>query len=97
MKTPWRMIEGMPRQTASYWKASKQKIALDAAGQWFFALLKKHAATNVMPSSASGLLRDDIADFLAGNPVKLPKAGLSAPALPKRRGKGFAGGGSADC
>lgn len=90
-KTPWRMIEGMTRGTSSYWGTSarnptlKQKTALVTAGKWFFELLKKHDAINILPSSASGMLRDDIADFLAGKPVKPPKTGLSVPAPPTRR------------
>jgi len=91
MKTPWRVIDGMTRQTASYWKLPNQKTSFNASGRWFFDLLKKHGAMNISPSSATGILRDDIKDFLAGKPVKAPKTELRAPALQKRRGNGFTG------
>jgi len=77
-KCPWQAIEGMNRKTAHYWK--RQRSAdFQSAGRWFVELLKKHNALPTVENDLSGMLRDDLADALAGKRLKVPKTELSAP------------------
>lgn len=64
-KAPWKVIDGMTRQTASYWMRSpRQKESRHDAMMWFFQFMQAHNLGTPVPSGELAILRDDIADFL---------------------------------
>ncbi|MCX6879858.1 MAG: hypothetical protein NTW21_39545 [Verrucomicrobia bacterium] len=95
-RTAWRVIEGMTRQTASYWK-TQNKREFEKAKKWLGGFLARHGGLHLVENPASGMLRDDLADVLAGKVLKIPKTGASVPLFARKLRKGaFAGGGNAD-
>lgn len=76
-KTPWRIIEGMSKKTASFWKSSR-RTEFEIAARWFVGLLKRHSAFPTDSGGASGMLRDDLADVLAGKVLKVPRTSTRA-------------------
>ncbi len=74
---PWRLLEGMSRKTLSYWKVQREGD-FSAAKIWLGRLLKRHGGLAIVTSNASGILRDDLADALAGKKLRLPKTATLA-------------------
>lgn len=68
----WKAIEGMTRQTASYWKNSREHD-YEAARKWLAVLLYRHGLTGLPEGRAdlATLRRDDLADAMAGLALKV--------------------------
>ena len=83
----------MNRKTASYWK-SRREGDFKAALVWFRQLMQRNGLADwpkQEPDSAT-VLRDDIADFLAGLPVKMPNTDLHKPQLARKLNRSASGG-----
>ena len=76
----WKAIEGMSRQTASYWK-SKRESEYSAARVWFGKMLVAHGLASAPAKRAdlATVLRDDLKDVRAGRAVKEPRTDCRAP------------------
>ena len=97
-ETCWQGIDGMNRKTASYWK-SVRKAEYWQAIAWLGALLKKNGldATPEMRRDLATVLRDDLADAMAGEPLKIPKTEMPVPQFARKlRKNSFAGGGKSE-
>jgi hypothetical protein len=69
----WKAIDGMNRKTASYWQNTR-KVEFMAAMEWLLFLLKKHGFDAIdPPDEVATVLRDDLADAMAGKVLKIPK------------------------
>jgi len=79
-KTPWRVIDGMTKQTASFWKRQR-KSEFQKAGRWFVGFLTRHGVGIPVENSASGMLRDDLADVMTGRVLKIPRTAARATAI----------------
>lgn len=97
-ETCWQAIDGMNRKTASYWKSAR-KAEYWKAIAWLGGLLKKNGldATPEMRRDSATVLRDDLADVMAGEPLKIPKIEMAVPQFARNlRKNSFAGGGKSE-
>lgn len=84
----WKAIDGMSRQTASYWQSARKSEYRDAL-QWYARMLAAHGLESIpeMRADLATVLRDDLADVLAGDVVKVPITDCQAPILSKKHRK----------
>ena len=97
-ETCWKAIEGMSRQTASYWKSAR-KAEYRNAIEWFARMLKRSGLDDwpEMRRDLATVLRDDLADAMAGEPLKIPKTEMPVPQFARKlRKNSFAGGGKSE-
>lgn len=87
--TYWKAIEGMTRQTASYWTSARKREYGNAL-RWLAVLLQGHGLLDrpIRRDDLATISRDDLADILAGKKLRTPKTGQSAPLLSHKLRKG---------
>lgn len=81
----WKAIEGMSRQTASYWQSARKSEYRDAL-QWLARMLMTHGLEELpeMRADLATVLRDDLGDALAGRALKAPSTDCQAPLLSRK-------------